>query len=199
MEGNGKETVTSESSKAKGCEAKSSDRAPCEARPVPPPACTEPFTQYWRPEPPRSALRLADRLQTAALHLLRRLRAADETEVLSGPRLSALSVIVFARGMRMSELAAAEQVTAATITRLVQGLVRDGLARTIPDPHDGRMRLVEPTPKGVTLLRKSREQRVAGFARELVDLRPEEIRVLRRDAPNLERIAFSDDHPTQLG
>jgi len=38
---------------------------------------------------------IADRLHSAAIHLLRRLRREDATSGLSAPRLSALSVIVF--------------------------------------------------------------------------------------------------------
>ena len=52
----------------------------------------------------------ADRLHSAAIHLLRSLRVEDQVSGLSGPRLSALSVIVFGGPLPMSALAAAEQV-----------------------------------------------------------------------------------------
>jgi hypothetical protein len=39
---------------------------------------------------------IADRLHSAAIHLLRKLRTQDDLSRLSAPKLSALSVIVFA-------------------------------------------------------------------------------------------------------
>ena len=53
---------------------------------------------------------MADRLHSAAIHLLRRLRVEDEALGISAPRLSALSVLVFAGPRRVGELAEAEQV-----------------------------------------------------------------------------------------
>src|SRR6266545_3718677 len=65
---------------------------------------------------------VADRLHSAAIHLLRRLRVEDKAMGLSAPRASALSVIVFRGPVTMSALAEAEQVRPPTITRLVDGL-----------------------------------------------------------------------------
>src|ERR687883_145288 len=81
-----------------------------------------------------AATRLADRLHSAAIHLLRRLRREDARTGLSGPRLSALSVVVFAGPRTLGELAAAEQVRPPTMTRLVQALEREGLVARDPDP-----------------------------------------------------------------
>ena len=53
---------------------------------------------------------LAGRIHSAAIHLLRRLRREDAGSGLNAPRLSALSVIVFAGEVTLGELAAAEQV-----------------------------------------------------------------------------------------
>jgi hypothetical protein len=65
---------------------------------------------------------VADRLHSAAIHLLRRLRVEDEALGISAPRLSALSVLVFAGPRRVGELAEAEQVEPPT--RLVDGMER---------------------------------------------------------------------------
>src|ERR1051325_3298626 len=80
----------------------------------------------------------ADRLHSAAIHLLRSLRTEDRSSGLSGPRLSALSVIVFAGPIAMSALAAAEQVRPPTMTRLVAELERRGLVERERDPDDHR-------------------------------------------------------------
>jgi hypothetical protein len=75
-------------------------------------------------EPARDdADRVADRVHSAAIHLLRRLRREDDRWGLSAPRLSALSVLVFGgRALTLGELAAAEQVRPPTMTRLVSAL-----------------------------------------------------------------------------
>ena len=53
---------------------------------------------------------VADRLHSAALHLLRRARTADAGMDLDGPRASALSVLVFGGPVPLTRLAAIEQV-----------------------------------------------------------------------------------------
>ena len=79
-----------------------------------------------------SARAVADRLHSAAIHLLRRLRSEDAASGLTAPRLSALSVLVFGGPRSIGDLAAAEQVRPPTISRLVRELERDGLVtRTV--------------------------------------------------------------------
>ena len=72
---------------------------------------------------------VADRLHSAAIHLLRRIRKVDEASGLSAARLSALSVLVFGGATTVGALARAEQVSAPTMSRLVSGLERDGFVR----------------------------------------------------------------------
>ena len=50
---------------------------------------------------------LADRLHSAAIHVLRYLRTEDEALGLTAPKLSALSVLVFRGPLTMGELAKA--------------------------------------------------------------------------------------------
>jgi DNA-binding MarR family transcriptional regulator len=70
---------------------------------------------------------IADHLHSAAIHLLRKLRKEDEGSGLNAPRLSALSVIVFAGPITLGDLAAAEQVRPPTMTRIVNALEQQGL------------------------------------------------------------------------
>src|SRR2546428_5985464 len=86
---------------------------------------------------PAPARTIADRLHSAAIHLLRRLRVEDKALGLTGPRASALSVIVFRGPLTMSALAEAEQVRRPTITRLIDGLERRRRVRRVSAP-DGR-------------------------------------------------------------
>src|SRR3712207_2008290 len=82
---------------------------------------------------------VADRLHSAAIHLLRRLRRADEASGLSGPKLSALSVIVYGGPITLGDLAAAEQVRPPTMTRIVRELEAAGLIRRSADSEDRRI------------------------------------------------------------
>src|SRR2546425_10337761 len=102
---------------------------------------------------------VADRLHSAAIHLLRRLRVEDRALGLTGPRASALSVIVFRGPIAMGELAEAEQVRAPTITSLVDGLARRGLVRRVSHAEDGREQMVAATAAGKSLLAKGRAHR----------------------------------------
>jgi DNA-binding MarR family transcriptional regulator len=129
----------------------------------------------------------ADRLHSAAIHLLRRLRVEDKALGLSGPRTSALSVIVFRGPLTMSALAEAEQVRPPTMTRLVGALERRGLVRRVSDAQDGRVQLVEATAAGRQLLHKGRARRVARLALGVAQLSTEDQAVLARAAGLMEQ------------
>src|SRR5690349_8887051 len=129
---------------------------------------------------------VADRLHSAAIHLLRRLRVEDKVMGLSAPRASALSVIVFRGPVTMSRLAAAEQVRPPTVTRLVDGLERRGLVRRVSHVDDGRVQLVEATPAGRRLLEKGRARRVERLTQDIAQLAGEDQQVLARAAELME-------------
>src|SRR3954465_10896257 len=113
-------------------------------------------------QPPRVSRSVADRLYSAAIKLLRRLRREDEAMGLTAARASALSVLVFGgRPVTLGALAQAEQVSAPTITRLIVGMERDGLVRREADAGDGRVVWLHPTPTGARLLHAGRKRRVA--------------------------------------
>lgn len=131
---------------------------------------------------------VADRLHSIAIHLLRRLRRVDEASGLSGPRLSALSVVVFGGPVTLTELAKAEQVKAPTMTRLVDGLEADGYVRRTADPLDGRVTRLEATARGRAVMLAGRERRVAMLAGLLEELGAEERRTVRRAVTSLEEV-----------
>src|ERR1051326_8399243 len=95
-----------------------------------------------------SHIEAADRFHSAAIHALRHVRREDPATGLSAARLSALSVLVFGGPRTLGELAAAEQVRPASITRIAQSLVEDGYARREPDESDRRVARLSATPKG---------------------------------------------------
>jgi DNA-binding MarR family transcriptional regulator len=131
---------------------------------------------------------VADRLQSAALHLSRRLREEDDALGISPSRLSALSVVVVTGPLGIGDLAAAEGVAASTMTRLVDGLERDGLVERAPDPDDRRGVLVHATPKGTRLLHRVRRRRLGSLASGLRTLSDADLAAVARGAELMERL-----------
>src|SRR5881628_3974518 len=101
---------------------------------------------------------LADRLHSAAIHLLRRARRGDPLTGATPAQLSALSVLM-SGPKTLGDLAAAEQVRAPTMSRLVSEMKRAGVARKLPDPADGRVVRVHATAKGRRALARGRAMR----------------------------------------
>ena len=116
----------------------------------------------------------ADRLHSAAIHLLRRLRVRDRESGVGPAQLSALSVLVLGGGPRsLGELAEAEQVRPPTMSRIVAGLARAGLVRR-GKTEDGRRVRLEATAKGTRILKEGRRRRVESLARALSTLSSED-------------------------
>ena len=136
-----------------------------------------------------SSADIADRLHSAAIHLLRRLRREDDASGLGAPRLSALSVIVFGGPTTIGSLAAAEQVRVPTMSRLVAALESQGLVRRVPDEADRRVVRVEATAAGAALLHAGRERRVSALTADVERLSPAERKALLDSLPLLEKLA----------
>ena len=131
---------------------------------------------------------VADRLHSAAIHLLRRLRRQDEAMGLTAARASALSVLVVGGPVTLGALAQAEQVSAPTVTRLIVGMERDSLVRRKKDPKDGRVVWLRATAKGTRLLHAGRRRRVAALEADLATLAPAERDTLAAATEILERV-----------
>ena len=142
-----------------------------------------------RATPDRSLESLADRLHSAAIHLLRRVRRVDADTGLSPARLSALSVVVFAGPLRISELARAEQVRTPTMTPIVAALEGAGLITREADEQDARAAILRATAAGRALMAQGRARRVAALAGELRRLPAADREVLRRAAGLMERLS----------
>ena len=131
---------------------------------------------------------MATSLHAAAIRLLRTLRREDAASGISAPRLSALSVIVFAGPMSLAELADAEQVRAPTMSRIVEALVQAGLATRDPHPSNRRMVRIAATAEGKRLLEAGRERRVRALTGRIARLADSERRALARGVEILEQI-----------
>lgn len=144
--------------------------------------------------PRRSAPRnevVADRLHSAAIHLLRSLRRVDSESGLTAPRLSILSVLVFRGPRTLGELAEVEQVRPPTMTRLVTGLEEVRLVRRETDRQDRRVTLVHATTKGRKVMLAGRARRVADLTARLDRATKDELRQLEHAATVIERLAIS--------
>ena len=108
----------------------------------------------------------ADRLHSAAIHLLRRLRVRDRESGVGPAQLSALSVLVFGGPRSLGELADAEQVRPPTMSRIVAGLERAGLVKR-RKTEDGRRVRLDASAKGTKILQEGRKRRVESLAKAL--------------------------------
>jgi DNA-binding MarR family transcriptional regulator len=118
---------------------------------------------------------VADRLHSAAIHLLRRVRKQDVATEEAPAQLSALSVLVFGGPKTLGDLAAAEQVKPPTMSRIVAGLARRRLIEIAKDPGDARRMSIRATAKGTRLLQEGRQRRITYLASHLDRLTPEEL------------------------
>jgi DNA-binding MarR family transcriptional regulator len=138
-------------------------------------------------QPDSAVWEVADRLHSAAIHLLRRLRVRDRESGIGPSRLSALSVLVFGGPRSLSELADAEQVRPPTMSRIVAGLENAGLVQRHATEDRRKMRLVA-TAKGTRIMWAGRERRVELLAKALATLREEDVQRLRELAELLQQL-----------
>lgn len=122
---------------------------------------------------------LADRLHSAAVHLLRRARRGDPLTGATPAQLSALSVLM-SGPKTLGDLAAAEQVRAPTISRLAAEMERIGLIRRCGDPNDARVVRVEMSAKGRRVLGKGRDLRISDIEARVRRLDPSELDTLEQ-------------------
>jgi DNA-binding MarR family transcriptional regulator len=138
----------------------------------------------------QEALETADKLHSAAIHLLRRLRARDREMGVGPAQLSALSVLVFGGPRSLGELADAEQVRPPTMSRMVASLEREGMVRRHPT-EDGRSMRLEATAKGTKILWQGRKRRVESLAKALAGLSEKERAQLGELVEVLQRVIRS--------
>ncbi len=130
------------------------------------------------------SLEVATALHRAAIRLLRAVRVADDETGISAPKLSALSVLTFGGPSSLSTLAKAEQVTAATMSKLVSDLEAEGLVAKRADREDKRGLRIEVTAKGRVLMEEGRKRRLALLNKRLAKFTRDE-RALLADASEI--------------
>jgi DNA-binding MarR family transcriptional regulator len=134
----------------------------------------------------------ADQIHSVAIHLLRRVHEVDaEAMGISPARASALSVLVFGGARSLKELAAAERVTSATMSKLVTALEVDGLLRRYPDVNDARSVRIEATARGRRTLERGRTRRLDLLEQLLSTVSEMEIAAIQTAAVVVERVIAS--------
>jgi DNA-binding MarR family transcriptional regulator len=131
----------------------------------------------------------ASELNSAAIHLLRALRATDRAAGLTPARLSALSVLVFGGPCPLGRLARIEGVAGPTMTRIVDGLQDLGLAERRPHPDGGRLVLVAATAEGERVMRTAHRARIDTIVAALRALPPGDRAAIRAASAALLRLA----------
>ena len=132
----------------------------------------------------------ADRIHSAAIHLLRRVSRDDPRAGVSAARLSALSVLVFAGPKTVSELAALERVRVPTMSRLVSAMEEEALVRRVPHDTDARAVVLHATAKGRRVLDRARELRLSLLESLLEGASPREVETVRAAAEIVDRLVL---------
>lgn len=134
-------------------------------------------------------LRVADRLHSASIHLLRRLRVRDRESGIGPAQLSALSVLVFGGPKSLAELAEAEQVKPPTMSRIVAGLERAKLVKAETAQEDARRMRIVATAKGEKVMWEGRKRRVEMLAELIGDLSASDVHKLGEIAETMDAIS----------
>ena len=130
----------------------------------------------------------ADRIHSAAIHLLRRVAREDVRSGVSPARLSALSVLVFGGPKTVTELAEAERVRVPTMSRLVSAMVEERLVRRRAHESDGRAVRLEATARGRRAIDRARVHRLGLLAELLATADEREVAIVRESAAIIERV-----------
>lgn len=136
---------------------------------------------------------LASELRTSVLRLRRRL--VNERHPDNQLSFSAMAVLgcLHVRGdQTAADLARHERVQPPSMARLLKGLIAQGLVVRRPHESDGRQMWVSLTEHGRATVLADRDRREAWLARRLIELGPEERRILAEAAPVLARLAQDD-------
>lgn len=147
-------------------------------------------TKTAAPAPTRgeAALPLAGDLRISVMRLARRLRIERAEVGLTLTQLSALAALERHGPTTPGTLATIERVRPPSMTRVLNGLVDEGLVERTAHPTDGRQVIVAITDEARARLRADRRRREAWLAQRLATLTADERRALRAVVPILEEL-----------
>lgn len=120
------------------------------------------------------ALSEAAELYLSLGRIMRALRRAGDAGSLSPGAGSALATLARSGPQRLGDLAAAERVTAPTMSRIVASLEQSGHVARTPDPTDKRASELSATEQGRQLVNGLTSERIQHLARVLDRLGPDQ-------------------------
>lgn len=134
---------------------------------------------------------LPSQLRLAVMRLARRLRQESVGDITQS-QLSALSVVDREGPLSLGELADIERVAPPSMTRIAARLEEQGWVVRTVDATDRRVARLRISDSGRALLKETRTRRDAYLASRLRSLPFEDLEVLARALPLLERLAGSE-------
>ena len=135
---------------------------------------------------------VADQLRPTLLRLGRELRR-EQIAGVSPQQVGLLVSIKYAPGTTVGELAEAERVSAAAMSKRISRLERDGLVDRTPDESDRRRVGLTLTAEGQRTLRRVRSRRTAWLASRLDGLDPAELDALAAAVDPLARLLHQEE------
>jgi DNA-binding MarR family transcriptional regulator len=134
------------------------------------------------------AVNEATDLRVAMARIHRQLRVRSRSDV-TPSQFSALARVEQDGPLRLGALAELEGCTAATMSRIVDGLEQRSLIERVTDPLDGRAALVRLSPRGGALLLELRARASDALRRALSALSVLDQTAIRRATPALMRLS----------
>lgn len=143
-----------------------------------------------RRTPSRDLTRLAGEVRTEVNRLAYHLRTPATRSGITPTRLTALSALTrYPDGVRQGDLAELMNVSAPSMTRLVEILEEAGWVERRRDPDDQRCLLLVLSPVGRKTLDTLRDESASVLSEELAELTPDERAALAAAVPVLRKLA----------
>ncbi len=143
-----------------------------------------------RRAPSREIARLAGDVRTEVGRLAYHLRTPATRSGITPTRLAALSALTrYPDGVRQGDLAELMNISAPSMTRLVEILEEAGWVERRRDPQDQRCLLLVLTPVGHKTIDTLRDEAATQLSTELADLTAEERSALAAAVPVLRKLA----------
>lgn len=140
--------------------------------------------------PPRELARLAGEVRTEVNRLAYHLRTPATRSGITPTRLTALSALTrYPDGVRQGDLAELMNISAPSMTRLVEILEEAGWVERRRDPADHRCLLLVLSPVGHKTLATLRDESASELSEELADLDDDERAALAAAVPVLRKLA----------
>ena len=139
---------------------------------------------------PREVTRLAGEVRTEVSRLAYHLRRPATRSGITPTRLTALSALTrYPDGLRQGDLAELMNISAPSMTRLVEILEEAGWVERRRDPDDQRCLLIVLSPVGRKTLDTLRDESASQLSEELADLTADERAALAAAVPVLRKLA----------